>query len=263
MGVTGRIKRLLPQPLRLRVWLVADGLLSSALIARVLGERQIRVLFLDGKKRRVPRRLAAEMSLWVDSGALADEIHASYGAYVGGDVVDVGAWHGFYRLSLAPKANPGDTFVSFEPDPNAFPVLLETLAVAARLFAALPFAAGTGEGALIEWPYGHGLNKHPSVRSGGGSQPTVRLDHAVAALQLRPTFVKVDVEGAEIDVPRGMPDVIATGPTVMLELHPWQTYDDLEVLLPAFRRVDVVDGSSGDVPRILWNRDDVAAPDGT
>lgn len=236
------------------MWRSADRLQRTALVSRAFPNQATRVQFLDGTKRAVPRHLAVEMSVW-ESGELADEIHASYVAYAGGDVLDVGAWHGLYSLSLAAKANPGDTFVSFEPDTKAFPGLLETLAIASRLFpevrfVALPFAAGTGEAAFVEWPEGEG--RHPAVRSGGSSQRTVRLDHAADVMQLRPTFVKIDVEGAELDVLRGMPRLITAGPTLMVELHPWETYEELDSLLPNYRRVDITPGLGA---RTLWTAD--------
>jgi hypothetical protein len=42
-------------------------------------------------------------------------------AYRGGDVIDVGAFHGWY-------ASPGDALVSIEPDAAAYATLMQHLA---------------------------------------------------------------------------------------------------------------------------------------
>ena len=56
------------------------------------------------------------------------------------------------------------------------------------------------------------------------SQKALKLDTIVEALNLKPTFIKIDVEGAEFEVLLGMQETLSQyHPTLMLEIHPqWQ-----------------------------------------
>ena len=57
-----------------------------------------------------------------------------------------------------------------------------------------------------------------------GVRRTLTLDALAATLGIQPTFVKIDVEGAEFGVLQGMERLLAeVHPTIMLEIHPkWQ-----------------------------------------
>ena len=106
--------------------------------------------------------------------------------------------------------------VSCEPDPTAYPELQTTLALLARVFpeptlVPLPVAVGDGSPVAISQPEGG----HP--RFAGGST----VDGLVETLGLEPGLIKIDVEGAEPFVLRGMQETLrAHRPAVMLELHP-------------------------------------------
>jgi FkbM family methyltransferase len=203
----------------------------------------------------VPRSVARLFRLWRRTSSA--EAKAVYSAYSGGDVVDVGAFHGFYSLLLAPKAKRGDVFVSLEPDQRAFPTLLSNLAVASALFPGVKFIAlplAVGDGTALEIGFQMGANAHPTFGSRGPSGApdasiAFTLDSLVSLLNLRPFFVKIDVEGAEYFVLSGMCETLAKRkPTMMLEVHPhWQpkgiTAEAIEKLLKehAYRRWVITD----------------------
>jgi FkbM family methyltransferase len=166
---------------------------------------------------------------WSAYPDLVRESEAVYAAYEGGDFVDVGAYHGWYSWLLASRARPGDTFVSIEPDPRAAAPLLLQLSELSRHFPAIvtariPRALGSGQDRVILFP--GGPTGHPQVISDGesGVNSTMRMDEVVRLLRLAPTFVKIDVEGAEWFVLQGMDWTLRTyHPRLMLELHPlWQ-----------------------------------------
>ena len=188
-----------------------------------------RVAFWDGVERTVPRRLSADFDLWRRTGG--EEANAVYGAYDGGDVLDIGSLHGHYSLILGPKARRGSTLLSFEADLRAVARLQYNLGIASSLFpdvvfAALPWAAGDGGATRIEFP--NGEEHLPRFSSAAGSNEaggsSLRADDCVQLFRIRPTFVKIDVEGAELSVLRGLEATLAEHrPTLMLELHPrWQ-----------------------------------------
>ena len=195
--------------------------------AAALDALPMRVRLPDGRPRLLPFRLWRLAHLWGSMEALRAESRAAFDAYPGGDVLDVGAYEGWYSVLLAPKSRAGDTLLSIEPDPAAFPELQATLAAAARAFPGPTFQplhapAGDGQPVLVSHPPG-GHPQFAAAPNGEGT-PTTRVDDLVAVLGLRPTLVKIDVEGAELFVLEGMQRTLAEHrPTVLLELHhEWQ-----------------------------------------
>ena len=182
------------------------------------------VTLRDGRRRLGWFGLWRMTRLWANTPVLRQEADTAYAAYDGGDVIDVGAFEGWYSILLAPRSRPGDRFVSIEANPRAFPELLRTVARLARLFPErgfMPVSAPAGDGrpvVMTEQPGGH---PRFAAASDGDGPPTVSVDELVDTLGLRPTFVKVDVEGAEPFVLEGLQRTLAAhGPVIALELHP-------------------------------------------
>jgi FkbM family methyltransferase len=195
---------------------------------------------LDGNRYLLPRHLANEVRHWLGWEKLEHEARTAFESYGGGDVVDVGAYLGAYSAFLAPRARPGDTFVSLEPDPQAYAALQENLAALGRAFPrvsfiALPTAAGTGASASLSRPLGPGGHlRIDTAQPGEPTVPSVALDQLVEALRLHPAFVKIDVEGAELSVLKGAVGLLTKDrPTVALEIHTaWKPgVDEIDQLL--------------------------------
>lgn len=185
--------------------------------------------FSDGRIRIATGRLALMRRVWAHFPSTARESRQALAAYGGGDVLDVGAFHGWYSVLLGPKANPGNRFVSFEPDPAATPVLAAMLHDLGRHFPAVTFSmvtqpVGDGHSVAASWPEGNASHPRFGDSDAAGSTPSLTIDEFVAAQGLGPRLIKVDVEGAELAVLRGMRQTIAEHrPTILLEIHPlWQ-----------------------------------------
>ena len=187
------------------------------------------VRFSDDRVRLSTVRLALLRRLWMKPGAR--ESQQALSAYHGGDVLDIGAFHGWYSVLLAPAASAGDRFLSFEPDVAALTDLRATLDDVGKQFprvelSVLTDAVGDGAPVAASHPGGTGEGGHPRFASAsdGATQPSLVVDDVVAAKGLRPRLVKIDVEGAEMLVLRGMRDTLLSHrPAVMLEIHPeWQ-----------------------------------------
>jgi len=205
------------------------SLRKVSLVRMLLDEWPLQVKFSDEKPRRVRRAVARMFKLWRNTGEW--EVYKTYDQYRGGDILDIGAFHGFYSLHLAPKANIGDRFLSVEPDSNANQELSRNLGEASSIFRNVKFLCLSlpfGDGSQYAVKYLHESRAHPSfVKSNGSNDSaplTIRGDAVLNALYMSPSLIKVDVEGAEGAVLRGLEGTLTKRrATLVLELHPfWQ-----------------------------------------
>lgn len=135
--------------------------------------------------------------------------------------VDGGAYTGDTLATLREAGIAVSEWLAFEPDPDNFCTLRETArqaegavgrielrqAVLAERSGTLRFAAGTGASSRI-------VEGEPS---GTVEIPALRLDDAVASA--RDTYVKLDIEGAELGALRGMARLLADRATLAISLY--------------------------------------------
>jgi FkbM family methyltransferase len=144
----------------------------------------------------------------------------------GATVLDVGANVGAYTLLFARWAGPNGRVVAFEPAPDAAAGLrrhaalngltatidVQQSAVAGSVGTAR-FACSEASGANAIVDGAPGLNTIEVA--------TVTLDAFCAGRRIHPDVIKIDVEGAELDVLKGARQMLASGTAqVFLELHP-------------------------------------------
>ena len=229
--------------------------------------------FTDGKIRVVTARLALMRRLWAHFDVNRDESRQALAAYAGGDVLDIGAFHGWYTALLAPRAAPGDRIVSFEPDPDAIPTIESMLHDVGRHFPSVGLPLVTqpvGDGRPVAMARPGGSGSHPQFNgSGDGEGPSsLTIDEYVAAHGLHPRLVKVDVEGAEMAVLHGMRVTLAEHrPILMLEIHPkWQpdgtTDADVETFVREFGYAEITLDDQPIARRQIWRPNERAAADG-
>ncbi|HEV2195682.1 MAG TPA: FkbM family methyltransferase [Candidatus Acidoferrum sp.] len=141
-------------------------------------------------------------------------------------VIDVGAHHGYYSLYFAKCVGPTGRVFSFEPVPENFALLrknillnntgwIETFQDAVFScskeisFAAPDKSLASGDGSLVEGRGGRQILVH-----------AVTLDSFCTSKQILPDLVKLDVEGAELDVLLGARDTLKRcSPKLLIELH--------------------------------------------
>lgn len=83
------------------------GLVKRGVGSEAFSSLPARTRFADGTSRIGSVRLRRLAYLWDHIPSCREESQASYGAYEGGDMIDVGAYHGWYSVLLAPKSKPG------------------------------------------------------------------------------------------------------------------------------------------------------------
>lgn len=158
----------------------------------------------------------------------------SFPAFVsGGDVLDIGANIGYTAAVLARATDPGRKVYAFEPEPFNF-MLLEQTALEQQLggkIVPLQYAAGAENGTIALWINDRHHADHrvatEQFRSAhpGSKEVRVSLISIDSFLEDKPgrvSFVKIDVQGYEPAVCRGMQETLRRNPgiTIVLEFMP-------------------------------------------
>jgi len=159
--------------------------------------------------------------------------------------LDIGAHHGIYSIVAAKRLGTNGTVVAFEPSPREFrrlrlhlrlngmsSVRAEPLAIGAAASSRKFFQVVEGDTTRggLQRPVTHDKVTETSVE-------TIRLDDYVSRLPLdRVNLVKLDVEGGELEVLRGAPNVLTKlRPTFICEVLDAATqawgYEGREILL--------------------------------
>lgn len=139
----------------------------------------------------------------------------------GDAVFDIGANVGFYTVLAARRAGPRGDVTAFEPVPRNIDHLrrhvdLNNLRNVKVVQAAVAESQGTRRFSTFEGPFEGHLDDQ-----GGIEVETVSVDAVLDRGDGRPPNVmKIDVEGAELQVLKGATDVLASGrPVIFLATH--------------------------------------------
>jgi FkbM family methyltransferase len=180
---------------------------------------------------------------------MSDELKRSLNGYIAryapkkGDVViDCGAYIGEFALYAAKAVLPGGTVVAFEPDPGIYRKLeaniklnglTNVIAVNKGVWSSegsMKFIGNDKEG------YSFMLSPNPSAVD----LPVTSMDRALADLGVRRVdFIKIDAEGAEIEVVRGAESTLKNNDAKLAiasyhMLGGNMTFVELEKILPGF-----------------------------
>ena len=145
-------------------------------------------------------------------------------------VYDVGAFVGMFTLFFARSVGPRGRVVAFEPDPRNYDELVKNVALNGfSNVLALPMGLSNRRGAvpfaLHPWSPARGtvwVDRNDGRRNVRSIQVQVdMLDRVVDEYGLPPPgFVKIDVEGHELDALLGMRNVIDRfHPDLLIEVH--------------------------------------------
>jgi FkbM family methyltransferase len=159
-----------------------------------------------------------EPSFWEPTVALAIRDHCRPGEVV----FDVGANAGALALLMSRLVGPRGIVCAFEASPRIIDKTHYNLVKAGCHNVSLFHKAvwhTTGE--LLNIAAGTHLNDHIAATVTGMVVRSVALDDFAAAGDFRPAFIKMDIEGAELDALRGMPRLLReVRPLLVLEQLP-------------------------------------------
>jgi FkbM family methyltransferase len=152
---------------------------------------------------------------------------------------DVGAQYGYHALVAADVVQPGGTVVAFEPSRSSFRLLVRNVASMSGVIVE-NLAVGSTTGHVELHDFGlrnsalntvHATARVPPrerrrLRTDSYSVASTTLDAYVKRTGLVPDIVKIDVEGAELEVLRGMIDVLCLGaPLLSIETGDYSEMD--------------------------------------
>ena len=139
-----------------------------------------------------------------------------------GDIVwDVGANVGFYTTRFLERVGPSGRVVAVEPIPSNATICRGLKVAGENRLEVIEAALGAADGQTRM----HDNETYSTLSqiSDGGSLVVRQMtgDGLLATLKQAPTIVKIDVEGYELEVLRGMPKVLAEHSlrSVFVEVH--------------------------------------------
>jgi len=190
---------------------------DHTVLCRVLGKY---LVYADAQETGITPHLAMSgyWESWITT-ALARTLRPGW------HCLDVGANHGYYTLVMADAVGPEGRVVPVEPTPRLAELLRETLDVNGFPDVAVAQRAASdteGETLQLVVPERRSLNARLSAEA-GPTDAVVEVESttidAVTRDWPRVDLIKIDVEGAEESVWRGMQRTIADNPDIVLLLE--------------------------------------------
>ncbi len=177
----------------------------------------------------------------------------------GDTAIDIGAHAGQYGVLMSACCGASGQVICFEPDPDALTRLKENIALNPQIKSPQLVNAACSDTNGTATFFTQGGNSQSSLAKSALPQDretkeisvrTFRLDDWWASEGLEaPAFVKIDTEGAEVHILRGMPKILASKAKIVCELHPfaWDefgvTFQDLEsIIVQSGRTMKWLDG---------------------
>ncbi len=205
---------------------VTDG---ARIVLRELGVRTLEPMAYPD----LPRRFVVEFDpvwRWIGKGVREPGVLKFAREHIGkgSTVFDIGAHVGEWALLFSDLVGPSGRVVAFEPDPVARASLkrnLEMNGISNVQVEERCVSDKTGKALLSAERFGSGLSSivRPPDRGARRKEvevPSTTLDDYRDAHRLSPDWIKIDAEGAEPLIVRGMQRLIDDlHPSVILEFH--------------------------------------------
>ena len=144
----------------------------------------------------------------------------SNGIQPGDVVVDCGANHGFSTTLFSRWTGPRGKVYAFEPLSHNMKILEENLrlnSVSNVICRCVAVGSAASKVKITNHTNGTIFTNNPPRGQRGVVVPLVRLDDELEAVHVN--FLKVDVEGFELEVLKGARQIMASAPRLDIELH--------------------------------------------
>jgi|SRR5215831_4602817 len=147
----------------------------------------------------------------------------------GADVIDIGAHIGLFSVRCSQLTGPTGKIIAFEPTPGTFSILKDTLRINNTGNVVPLQAAVSGDAGMATFYVSHtaGCNSNSLVKNKSEKELSAydvqlyTIDGIVEEYSLKPSLIKIDVEGAELDVLKGGGKTFRElKPALILGLHP-------------------------------------------
>jgi FkbM family methyltransferase len=228
---------------RRRGWLERAGQACRAPLANSRLKKPLKQIYESALDQFTGRRLVARLPHGETVRLAAANRHVAwnpeeYEAFrrvvkAGATVLDVGANLGAYTVLLAGWVSPGGRVHAFEPAPEARRGLEKHLALNRVTDRVTVHAEALSDGRRSARFRAIGMQGDNRLLPAAGAEgivvATTSIDEFCAANAVQPSFIKLDVEGAELDVLRGARSTIASGGEALalfVEMHPqlWSAF---------------------------------------
>lgn len=138
----------------------------------------------------------------------------------GATLLDVGAHVGYYTLLAARLVGSGGSVYAFEPNPRNCAFLRRHVAANGCDHVRVEEAAAANVNGVAGFDFGTGSGTGHLAAGGAVEVRTVRLDDFCRDHDIAPDAIKIDVEGAELDVLHGAEQtIVAHRSTIFLSTH--------------------------------------------
>ncbi len=180
---------------------------------------------IDGHRMYLDRHDSLELSLRGGYSPLQTSV-VKERVRAGDIVVDVGAHIGYYTLMFARLAGPTGKVYAFEPDPENFALLRRNVELNGHANVVCEPKAVSSRSErtqlIVEVGAANRRMFFPDERGTSVSVDSVRLDDYFDHDQ-KVDFLKIDIEGFEIEALEGMSGLLARSPrlTIMTEYYPF------------------------------------------
>ena len=268
MSFTSLVRKYVPLPIRQAVGGLRNsrtrsrGALYQEFLSRIsAGEALVHAENLKGEfwldiRSHLLRRIAV-------SGVYEPDVSAALVANADRDFIDIGANVGFFSIHLAMQTGSGKV-LSIEPNPRAYAYLERNIAqneVAGRVEVVRRAVAS--ESAELELVAFEGReeyssissNVHPSVQGLEATRYKVQaepLDLILKDRSIEPGLIKIDAEGAELQVLQGMEKTITTfRPALICEVGGSTFGSDVQAITKQLKKMNYEIFSLNGVPTVL------------
>jgi len=138
-----------------------------------------------------------------------------FGSNSGKTIVDIGANIGFYTLFFAKLVGPKGMVFAFEPEPKNFEILKKNILVNnLKNVKCFNFAVGSSN-ETINMSLSNEMGHHQIDLNGDLEVKCVKLDDYVKSAD----FIKIDAEGFEEQILKGMPNLLKQNISLMIEYY--------------------------------------------